>query len=278
MKNIIFQYCLIGFLFFPVFILPENGNAQNLLNGPQKIAIDAKRNRLLVSNANSGDLVQIDSTGKQDYFVRNANFVDGLEIVGDTVYGIGNNRKIKAYDLISKKLVLDITIPGPPANYLSSIASDSTGHLFISSPLTNEIYRMKISNHKYWTFAHDNGLIKPNGILLEKERNRILVIDDSPYSTVHAINLADSTAITLYSSTLDSPDGIVRDRYGNHYIGGYYLPGIYKTDAEFSKSVGLIFSGNTIVYPTYDRRNHSLLITHYDANTWERVYLRKEQP
>jgi DNA-binding beta-propeller fold protein YncE len=278
MKNIIFQYCLIGFLLFQVFILPENGNAQNLLNGPQKIAIDAKRNRLLVSNANSGDLVQIDSTGKQDYFVRDADFVDGLEIIGDTVYGIGNNRKIRAYDLISRKLVLDITFPGPPTSYLSSIASDSTGHLFISSPLTNEIYRMEISNHKYWTFAHDNGLIKPNGILLEKEKNRILVIDDSPNSTIHAINLVDSVVTTMYSGTLNSPDGIVRDRYGNHYIGGYYLPGIYKTDAEFSQPIGLFFSGSTIVYPTYDRRDHSLLITHYDANTWERVYLRKEQP
>jgi hypothetical protein len=278
MKNIIFQYGLIGFLLFQAFILPENGNAQNLLNGPQKISIDAKRNRLLVSNANSGDLVQIDSTGKQDYFVRGADFVDGLEIVGDTVYGIGNNRKIRAYDLNSKKLVLDITLPGAPENYLSSIASDSTGHLFISCPLTNEIYRLKISNHRYWVFAHDNGLIKPNGILLEKEKNRILVIDDSPNSTIHAINLADSLTTTLYSSTLNSPDGIVRDRYGNHYIGGYYLPGIYKTDTEFRQSIGLFFSGSTIVYPTYDRRDHSLLITHYDANTWERVYLRKEQP
>ena len=93
MKNIIFQYGLIGFLLFQVFIMPESGNTQNLLNGPQKIAVDAKRNRLLVSNANSGDLVQIDSTGKQDYFVRGADFVDGLEIIGDTVYGIGNHRK-----------------------------------------------------------------------------------------------------------------------------------------------------------------------------------------
>ena len=278
MKNIIYPYGLIGFLLFQAFILTKHGNAQTLLNGPQKIAIDSKRNRLLVSNANLGDLVQIDSTGKQDYFVRGADFVDGLEIVGDTVYGIGNNRKLRAYDLNSRKLVLDITLPGVPENYLSSIASDSTGHLFISCPLTNEIYRMKISNHKYWVFAHDNGLIKPNGILLEKEKKRILVIDDSPNSTIHAISLADSLATTLYSSTLNSPDGIVRDRNGNHYIGGYYLPGIYKADVEFSRPASLFLPGSNVVYPTYDYRDHSLLITHYDANTWERIYLREEQP
>jgi hypothetical protein len=28
-----------------------------------------------------------------------------------------------------------------------------------------------------------------------------------------------------------------------------------------------------LLYPTYDIRDHSLLITHYDANTWERIPL-----
>lgn len=257
-----------------ILILPANGYTQNLLNGPQKIVIDIKRNRLLVSNANSGDLIQIDSIGNQTYFVQGADFVDGIEIVGDTIYGIGNNRKIKAYNLETKQLVLDFTLPGSPSNYLSSITYDSIGHLFISCPLLNEIYRMNIDNLSYWVFAKDNGLNKPNGILLEKEKNRVVVIDDSPNSKIHAINLSDSTVSTLYTSALNSPDGIIRDKYGNHYIGGYYLQGMFQTDSEFKKVIELIYKGSTIVYPTYDEKNHSILITHYDSNTWERVPLK----
>lgn len=260
-----------------VALMPSNVYSQNLLNGPQKIVIDTKRNRLLVSNANSGDLIQIDSVGTQTYFIKGADFVDGMEIVGDTVYGIGSNRKIKAYNLVTKKLVLDFTLQGSPSNYLSSIAFDSTGHLLISCPFLNEIYKMRINDLSYWVFAKNNGLNKPNGILLEKEKNRIVIIDDSPDSKIHAINLADSSVSTLYSTSFNSPDGIVRDKLGNYYIGGYYLEGIFKIDLESSEAIELFFKGKSMVYPTYDEMNHSILVTHYDDNTWERISLKNFQ-
>lgn len=257
-----------------VFLFCGLSNAQNLLSGPQKIAIDAKRNRLLVSNFNNGALVEIDSAGNQRYFVQGAGFVDGLEVVGDTVYGIGNNRKVIAYNLLTKQRVMNLSIPGNPDNYLSSITYDSAGHLFISCPLQNTIYRLRISDSTSWVFAGGNGLNYPNGILLEKEKNRIVIIDDSPGSSmIQAVSLSDSTVSFIDSVSMDRPDGITRDKYGNHYIGGYYLPGVYKTDADFSYSPVLLFSGNSIVYPTYDPRDNSLLVTHYNLNTWERIPL-----
>jgi len=270
-KKILIKKRLLGLTI--LLILSTNGYAQNLLNGPQKIVIDTKRNRLLASNFNSGDIIQIDSIGNQTYFVQGADFIDGIEIVGDTIYGVGNNRKIKAYNLVTKQLVFEFTIPGLPSNYLSSITYDSAGHLFISCPLLNEIYRMKIKNHSYWVFAKDNGLNKPNGILLEKEKNRIVVIDDSPNSKIHAINLVDSSVFTLCTTSFNSPDGIIRDKFGNYYIGGYYLQGMYRIDSAFRR-IELFCKGNNIVYPTYDKNNNSVIITHFDANTWERIQLR----
>lgn len=264
---------LLVLIVFLIFVVSTNGYTQSLLNGPQKIVVDNKRNRMLVSNANSGDLIQIDSIGNQAYFVQGADFIDGIEIVGDTVYGVGSNRKIRAYNLVTKQLVLDIALPGLPSNYLSSITNDSIGHLLISCPLLNEIYRLKIKNFSYWVLAKDNGLNKPNGILLEKEKNRILVIDDSPNSKIHAISLSDSLVITHYTTPFNSPDGIIRDKFGNYYVGGYYLQGMYRIDSAFINDFKLFFKGNNIVYPTYDKMNHSILITHYDANTWERVHL-----
>jgi len=265
---------LIWFLLALVFSIPAISNAQNLLSAPQKIVIDTKRNRLLVSNMNTGDIVQIDSLGNQSFFIENAGFVDGMEIVGDTVYGVGNNRVVRGYNLETKQLVMNITLSGSVNNYLSSMAYDSAGHIFISCPFLNEIYRLRISDHSYWVFAKNNGLNKPNGILLEKEKNRIVTIDDSPSpALIHAISLADSTVSTLMTTNFNRPDGIVRDKYGYYYVGGYYLPGLFMIDPNFSQVPELFFPGSSMVYPTYDISDHSLLITHYDANTWERVPL-----
>ncbi len=265
-------------LFMAIFIvimlfITSITNAQVLLRHPQKIVIDAKRNRLLVSNDNNiGPIVQIDSMGVQTYFKEKGGFIDGMEIVGDTIYGVCKNRKIRAYNLATGDSLFEITFPGLPDEYLSSITSDSAGHLFISCPETNEIYKMRISDHVYWTFAKDSELNRPNGILLERDKNRIVVIDDSEgYSLIHAISLIDSTVTTLDSTTFNSPDGIVRDKYGVYYVGGFYLPGLYRIDANFANPPELVFRGANMVYPTYDIKDHSLLITYYTANKWARI-------
>jgi hypothetical protein len=265
----------VGLLFLMILLFsPGQCNAQNLLSGPQKIVIDGPRNRLIVSNFNTGDLIEIDSTGKQSYFLKGAGFVDGLEIVGENIYGVGNNRKVMGYDLVSKRQVMNLTIAGSSSDYLSSITSDSSGTLFISCPKLHEIYRLRLSDYEYWIFAKGQGLNKPNGILLEKEKNRIVVIDDSPRpALIHAISLTDSTVTTLASTSFNSPDGIVRDKYGYHYIGGYYLTGLYQTDANFSYPPEKFYSGKNMVYPTYDPADHSLLITFYETNTWRRIPL-----
>lgn len=243
------------------FTTPAISQAQNLLHAPQKIVIDAPRNRLLVSNDNAaGDIVEIDSAGNQTWFMQGAGFIEGMEIVGDTVYGVCRNRKIKAYNLLTKDLVMDITIPGLASKYLSSITSDSAGNLFISCPKLNEIYRLRINDQSWWLFASNNGLNNPNGILLEREQNRIVVIGDSPVpSSIYAISLADSTVSTLMSTSFNSPDGIVRDKYGYYYVGGYYLQAIFMIDPGFSQPPAPFFPGTSMVYATYDIRDHLIL-------------------
>lgn len=268
----------ITFLFM---LIPLVCPAQSLLNAPQKIVIDKKpgrvgytQNRLLVSNFTGGSLVEIDTLGNQSYFIQGAGFIDGLEVVGNVVYGVSSNRIVLGYNLDSKLQVMNIRLEGLADDYLSSVTYDSTGHLFISCPNTNEIFRLRISDQAYWSFAKDNGLNRPNGILLEKENDRIVVIDDSQGSSIiHAISLLDSTVTDLASTTFDRPDGITRDQYGYYYVGGYYLPGIYQFDPDFSSGPRLFFSGTNMVYPTYDRDDHSLLITYYGDNSWDRIPL-----
>jgi hypothetical protein len=262
------------FITLSLFLLIATLLKAQLLNGPQKIVIDSPRNRLLVSNFNDGKLVVIDSNGIQTLFVPNADFVDGLEIVGDIIYGVGTHRVVHAYNLVTREHVWDITIPGNINKYLSSITSDSAGHLFISCPQSNEVYKLRISDQANWLFASGNDLRNPNGILLEKEKNRIVTIGDSPSpSLIQAISLTDSTVSTIDSTNFNSTDGITRDKYGDHYLGGYSLLGVYHMNSDFSNEPELIFAGIHIIYPTYDPSDHSLLVTYYGLNTWARIPL-----
>ncbi len=267
-KSNSFYKILFIMLFVPFFC-----NAQ-LLNGPQKIVKDKIHNRLLVSNGNDSRLVVIDSTGHQDYFLPTIEyFEDGIEVVGDTVYGVGGNRMIRGYNLTTKAKVVEFRIPGDGNDHLSSITSDSAGHLFISSPPLHLIYKYRISDGTYWVFANDTTLIQPNGILLEREKNRIVIIGDAPVpkAKIYAVSLIDSTVSILATTNFKKPDGIIRDGNGNHYVGGYYLTSVFKYDADFSQAPVIFHSANSIVYPTYDEVDNSLLVASYNLNTWERI-------
>jgi len=101
-----------GIAFFLIMIFAViPALTQALLNFPQKIVIDADRDRLLVSNFGNGALVQIDSEGNEEYFVQTAGFVDGMDIVDDIVYGVGDDCKLYGYNLDTEQQVLDVSFP-----------------------------------------------------------------------------------------------------------------------------------------------------------------------
>jgi hypothetical protein len=252
-------------------LLPAACAAQDLLRGPQKIVIDVAHDRLLVSNDSTGDIVAIDSTGHQTYFVQGAGFVDGMEIAGNRVYGVTRARRVKAYDLDSASVAASVAIPG--AGYLSSIVADSSGHLFISCPPKDEIYKLRLSDMAFWTFVGGHVTDAPNGMIFQAAANRLVVIEDRANPVVRAVSLADSAVTPLATLTLGGADGIAQDLNGNYYVTGYYLDGVYKYDEDFSQPPQMIFAGSGIVYPTYDASDNSLLVTCYDTSTWERIPL-----
>jgi len=259
-----------------IMVVAFLSSAQNLLNQPQKIVIDAERNRYIVSMWQSGgDLVAIDSLGNQSYFVENAGMVDGMHIVGDTVYGSGPypSGTVRGYDLETGDTVMDLSLSGAGVQHLSSFISDSLGILYTSERFGTRIFKINPKTQNYWVFADGNGIDEPNGLLYEPEKNRLLVCLDQPNPPILAISLIDSTISTVVTTNLEGSDGIARDMNGNYYITGYELPGIYKFDPDFSMAPELFFEGDYIIYPTYNEKNNSLLVTYYYQNNWGEVPL-----
>ncbi len=267
MKKLVFIITLICIAF--------SLNAQNYLNQPQKIVIDEKRNRYIVSNFGSGGiLVQIDSTGVQSPYIANAGMVDGMVIVGDTLYGSGPypTGAVRGYDLNTDSLVININLSASGVQHLSSFVADSTGIIYTSERFGDRIFKINPRTQQYWIFAQGGGIDQANGLLLEPVKNRLLVIMDKPNPPIISISLSDSTVSILATTSLAGADGIEKDLDDNYYITGYELPGVYKFDSAFSHSV-IIHSGSYIIYPTYNKRNNSLLITYYWANDWGEIFL-----
>ncbi len=277
MKNFYLKQGII--LTFVIFVSTISF-AQNYLNQPQKVVIDAPRNRILVSNYATGDIIAIAPDGTQTPFVLDANFVDGMDIVGDTLIGVGNDRHVIAYNLVTKELLYDVILPTETTNdnYLSSVCADSTGNVFISCPGENDIIRFNIKDRTSWSFAKDGGLNRPNGIWLERENNRIVVIDDSPAtSIIHAISLIDSIVTDLDTNNFNRPDGIIRANDGFYYVAGYYLDGIYKISPDFLGEPVNIYHETNMVYPTYNCLNNSIFTADFEQDTIFEIFLDATQ-
>ena len=248
--------------------------AQDLLHEPQKIVIDSARNRYIVSNFGSqGDLIQIDSLGIQDTLIENAGMNDGMQIVGDTVYGSGSgfNGRILGYDLNSLTKVMDTNIAG--VEHLSSFVVDSLGILYTSERFGDRIFKINPKTREYWVWAEGYPLDEPNGLLYEPEFNRMLVCLDQPNPPILAINLTDSSVYTVATTNLEGSDGIAKDLQGNYYITGYELDGIYKFDPDFSEEPELFYEDNWIIYPTFNAEHNSLLVTLYWQGEWAEILL-----
>jgi hypothetical protein len=197
-----------------------------------------------------------------------------MEILGDTVYGTsgtlyGYDAAVKGYALETGQPVMNV--PVPDVVNLSSLVADSSGNLYCSESFGSRIIKVRISDRTSSVFVYSNGLNKPNGLIFEQDRNRLVVLSDRPRPPIQSVSLATAAVTTLTTTTLAGGDGITKDEKGNYYITGYYLSGVYKFDSAFSTSPQMIYSGSGIVYPTYDARDHSLLLTLYNSNDWKRI-------
>jgi len=132
---------------------------------------------------------------------------------------------------------------------------------------------MRLSDQAHWVFVDGQGLSKPNGMIYEHDNNRLVVCEDRPNPSIMAVSLLDSSVTTLTTTTLEGSDGIARDVNGNYYLSGYFLDGIYKFDPDFSETPELIYSGDWLIFLTYDASDHSLLVTQWYSNEWMKIPL-----
>ena len=204
--------------------------AQNLLQNPESVVFDSLFNRYLVTNSGSGNVVAIDSSGNQNYFLTGESCTGGTIIKDSVLYVACGYYGIKGFSLSNGTPVLDVPFPGTINT--NDIAADSAGYIYVSHTPGNAIYKIDIRHQTYNIFVN-TGLMFPNGLMYDHENNRLLLVSYRTNSPVQAINLSDSTVTTITGTSLDGLDGFAEDSQGNYYVSSWTSNSVYRFDHDF---------------------------------------------
>ena len=202
-----------------------------LLNRPESIVYDSLRNRYLVSNWDTGHMVQIDSNGVQDYFIISQHCYAGLKIVGDSIYVACRGEGVRGFDLETGQMFMHVDIP--ESNVLNDITADNSGNLYVSDPNAHRIFKVIISEQSYSLFV-GSGLSVPNGIYFDESYDRLLLVSARNFSPIQAISLEDSSLSTIVYTGISILDGLTMDEHRNVYFSAWSTNAVYKYDSTFT--------------------------------------------
>ncbi|NCA77419.1 MAG: hypothetical protein EOM90_13890 [Alphaproteobacteria bacterium] len=202
---------------------------ENILSYPESAVYDPDSNRYLVSCQGTGSIVAIDAQGNQSVFASGFGVVIGLTISGDTLYAVCDN-VVRGLLLRDATVVFEHAIP--EAVKLNDIAAGTGTLLYVSDVLGDKIFRINVKSGTHEVMADDQ-LTGPNGILVEEEQNRLLVVSWRTNSPVQSVDLSTGAVSTVIQTTLSNCDGITKDSFGRYYISEWAQGTIQRFNSTF---------------------------------------------
>lgn len=218
-------------------IILASVNTYSQFTSPESVTYDSLYNRWLVTNS-GGVIKQISSTGTVTDFAPSGSGTHGIRIYNGTAYACAGTT-IKGFSLATGTQVFTVTLSG--SSFLNGMGIDNaTGIAYISDFSGNKIYKLNLNTQAWWIYVPTAGG-QPNGVYVDKPRNRLLVCYWGS-TGVKQVSLADSTVSTLASSIgYNNLDGIYLDKYDNVYISSWSpAPAkIIRYDINFSLPVAI---------------------------------------
>ena len=209
------------------------------LNGPESIDYDPVNNRYLIANSANGKIMKRSVNGTISQFVANISPNPyGIEVVGNTVYACCSG-KVLGFDLTTGLQVFSVNLG---ATFLNGITHDNSGNLFVTDFSAKKIYRIKIATQTFNVFAQ-NLTNSPNGIIFDEPSNSLVFVNWGSSAKIKRCSLADSSVVTILTTSYTNIDGIARKANGDFYISVWGTNSVYKYNNNFSSTPALVVSG-----------------------------------
>ena len=206
--------------------------ADDLYNNPEGTTFDVSGRRWFVSNWADGNIIAVDSLGQQSVFSSYLESAAGMHIVADTLYVAspqGAMKGVAAFNLITGDLVRVLALP--ELTMPNDLASDEAGHLYVTDSDGGRLVKIRLSDYAYSIMV--SGLSAPNGIVLDRNHNRLLIACIDGTASINAVSLSDSTVTNIVTTELSDSDGLTVDDAGYTYFSDWISHSVYKFDPSF---------------------------------------------
>jgi hypothetical protein len=207
-----------------------NARAQNLLNAPETVVWDSTNSRYLVSNMNSGDIIEIDRFGSYSIFSDVLTSTYGMAISGNTLFVssyTGPTAGLVGFDLTTREIVYQ----RPTTTFgENGITADTSGNIYVSDTGGNRVIGIRTSDGYAFNVA---AVSLPNAIMFDARNNRLLVTSNVWWTPVYAVSLPGGAVSTVTSLT-GQFSGLAEDALHNLYIAFFNHGTIYRLDSTLS--------------------------------------------
>jgi sugar lactone lactonase YvrE len=245
-------------------------HAQNLLVSPECIVFDSLYNRYLVSNWGNGNIIQMDTSGGQTLFKSGYAHALGNCIIGNTFY-YSAVTSVVGLDLATANVVMNLPISG--AQQLDGMSGDDSGNLYVVESINPGVYKIRLSTQTYSLFVSAGLAARPQDIILDRIRNRLLVCSwyNSP---ILAVSFADSSVSTVVVPTMGNFDGLAQDNQGNFYLSSWATNCVHKFDSAFANLPVIASSGhNGPSNLCFNSRGNILAVPNFNGNSVDLIRL-----
>lgn len=263
---------LYSLLFLIVLSLVSTCSSFAQYSSPESVTYDPVGKAYYVSNTSSSNIVKRTQDGTTSIFVNVGGSIHGITYYNGKVY-VANGTRVRGYDLSNANEIMNVQITG--ATFVNDVAIDSTnGMLYASDFSARRIYKVNTNNSTFWTWVGTTAK-QPNGLYVDKPRNRLLACTWGASAPVYGIPLNDSNNVqTLITTPYSNCDGISLDRNNHVYISTWGIQSVVRYDINFSLPAFVVTSGLSNPADIYvNRWTDTLAIPNAGNNTLGLVQL-----